>query len=426
MILICSVVLGQVNPVLPIEPDPSGGPQPTIESEPAPVAPRRWSYAVSATIKGSFDSNVYLQSLTPLANESSLVTAVGGDLKGTWKSADTINVSLAYRPELVFYHSESSEDHVNHRALLDLRAALGASLIEFGNQLHWIDGSRVGPTWTGPGGAPAAGGPGVRDRRQAAVWRSRLSWTQALESWFVRPLATVYLHDFHTEHRATAGYQNYVDRNEVTAGLDLGRRLSDTWSASLGYRFGQQRQAQLLDFPERYNNTFHRVLAGVEGNIATRVKLNLTIGPEFRRYGNHVPIAFGDHDRLNLFFDATAVLRPTDRDTFTLSARQFQQPGFSGRAAYDDLLAELAWRHRLSQTWTIGVGGRAYNTDFLAPVIRDDWIFSANALLNWAVAPRLNAECSYQFEDGQTRDWNAAGRTYARHLVALGLRYDYR
>jgi hypothetical protein len=202
--------------------------------------------------------------------------------------------------------------------------------------------------------------------------------------------------------------------------------LNGVWSASLGYRFGQQHQAQLFDFPERYNNAFHRVLAGVEGNVASRVKLSLTIGPEFRRYGDNVPVAFGDRDRVNLFFDATAVLLPTDRDTFTLTARQFQQPGFSGRAAYDDLLVELAWRHRLSQTWTVGAGGRAYNTDFLAPVVRDDWILSANALLNWALAPRLNAECSYQFEDGQTRDRNADGRTYSRHLVAIGLRFDFR
>jgi hypothetical protein len=398
----------------------------TVASMAPPKPASDWKFSASAAVKETFDSNVYLQSETDQANQESFVTSLLPQVAVAWNPSPAFGGSLGYSTEIAFFHSESSEDFVAHRATLSLSGKKDETLVESATSLVFIDGSSVGPTWTGPGGAPATGGPAVRDRRDAAVYRTSLQLTQNFEEWFVRPGFWFYLHDFQTDHRSTAGYQNYVDRNELLGGVDFGRRLSDKVSVWTAYRFGAQDQSQLLAFPEEYDNTFHRALVGVEGQPEEWLKVSIALGPEFRRYGDKVPAAFGDHDELNLFVDASSTVTPSKADTLTLSVKQFQQPGFGGRSAYKDLTCDFTWRHKLDPRWTVGLGGRAYNTDFLDPVIRNDWVLSANALVNCAVTSHLNAELSYVFEDGLTRDANASGREYDRHLVALGVKYVFR
>ncbi len=393
----------------------------------APTAPpaSAWKFTSSVAIKQTFDSNVYLQSETDKAEQSSLVTSFLPQATLAWRPAPVFGVSLAYAPEVTFFHSESSEDFVAHRATLSLSGKQGQTAYESTTSFVHIDGSSAGLTWNGPGGAPATGGPAVRDRRDAAVYRSSFRVTQDFGDWFARPVFSLYVHDFQTDHRATAGYQNFVDRDELVAGADLGRRLDDKVSLWIGYRYGVQDQARLLAVPIEYDNTFHRVLFGLEGQPATWLKVSLALGPEFRRYGDNVPVNFGDRDKLNLFVDASATVTLSKADTLTLSVKQFEQPGFGGRSAYADLTYDAAWKHKFNQRWTAGLGGRAYNTDFLAPVMRNDWVLSANAFVNCAFNARLSTEISYVFEDGLTRDSGAAGRKYVRHLVALGCKYNF-
>lgn len=381
---------------------------------------------MSAAIKKTFDSNVYLQSETDKADQSSLVTSLLPQLSAAWNPGPLFGATLTYSPEFTWFQAEPSEDFVAHRATVAASGKHGETAWDSTTSLVFMDGSSIGPTWTGAGGAPAAGGPAVRDRRDAAVYRTGVRVTGTLEQWFVRPVATFHLHDFQTEQRSTVGYQNFVDRSEVTVGGDLGRQLPRKLSASLGYRYGIQDQAKLLAFPEECDSTFHRVLFGIEGMPAAWVKLNFTIGPEFRRYGSDVPATFGDRNELNLFVDASVTFTPTKADTLALSVKQFEQPGFGGRSAYEDLTYDLTYRHKFNPRWTTGVGGRAYRTDFLDPVNRDDWVLSANTFVNCAINTHLSAEASYVYEEGLSLVANTSGREYHRHLVALGIKWVFR
>lgn len=391
--------------------------------QPAPASAWKWSAA--AAVKETYDSNVYLQSQTPQANQASFVTALLPQLAGSWNPSPAFTASLNYSPEATWFHAAPSEDFVLHRVALNLSGKQAKTAYESATTLVLIDGSSVGPTWTGPGGAPATGGIPVRDRRAAAVYRSSLRVTQNFGPWFARPVCSLYVHDFQTEQRSTAGYQNYADRNEFLGGLDAGRKITAAASVWIGYRYGAQDQSRVLQFPEEYDSTFHRALFGVEGELAKWLKVSLALGPEFRRYGDKVPATFSDRDELNLFVDASATLTPTKADTVTLSVKQFEQPGFGGRSTYEDLTCDFTWRHKFNKRWTVGAGGRAYNTDFFLPVKRNDWILSANALINCAFTPALSVEASYVFEDGLTRTPNSSGREYERQLVALGLKYVF-
>lgn len=378
-------------------------------------------WGVDAGVREAFDSNVYLQSQTDLANQASWQTALLGHVSGAWSSTPW-NLRLGYFPEATYYPGESSEDFVSHRVLADAGFKGETTSVELAGSGVLIDGDSEGIIWTGPGGAPVTGGPAVRDRRDAAVYRGSLRIIQHQGSWVVRPHATVYHHDFRTVQKATPGYQNYVDRKEFTVGADVGRSVTAGSLAWLGYRYGEQDEALLLGYPEEYDNRFHRFLGGIEGTFRPWLKATVAVGPEVRRYGDAVPASFGDHEVVNFFADASITVIPSPSDSVVLSAKNFQQPGFSGRSAYDDLTLDVAWRHRVSANWSVGVGGRAYSTDFLAPVVRNDWVLSVNGFVHYDWNRHWSSEASYAFEDGETKDPGASGREYQRHWVALGVK----
>lgn len=340
-----------------------------------------------------------------------------------WKPSSNFDLTVGYAPDFNFYHSEPSEDFILHRGSVNIVARTETTVFDWSNSILKIDGSSEGPTWTGPGGAPAAGGIPLRDRRDALIVRNALKATTTFGNWIVRPALNAYFHDFQTAHRATPGYQNYADRNEVTLGADAGRKLSDGLAAFLGYRWGQQDQSKVLDYPEEYDSTFHRLLFGLEGNPAPWVKLAVSMGPEFRGYADTVPTTFQDRNSVNFYVDASATFSLGKADAVTVCVKQFEQPAFGGRSTYEDLTCDLNWRHKFGDSLTTGAGFRAYNTDFLDPIKRNDWIYGTSALLNYAATKNLNAELSYLYEQGESRIPNLAGREYERHVVTAGLKF---
>ncbi|MBX3746078.1 MAG: hypothetical protein KF833_12300 [Verrucomicrobiae bacterium] len=385
-----------------------------------------WSPSVALAVKEEYDDNLFAQDVTPLGGLSSFVTTLIPSVGMSYRSGKEVSVSLDYAPELAFFHSHPSEDHVLHRVGLNGAVASGAGMWELRQSLVAIDGSRIGPTYTGEGGAPAAGGPRVRDRRDATVYRGSLRVTHETSPLLVRPGVAAYVHDFGTEHRATPGYQNFVDRADVHGGVDLGTKVADGLCAWVGYRYGFQDQAGLLSYPEEYDSTYHRVLFQVEGSPVRWARVAVAIGPEFRRFGDRVPASFGDRDVRNLFIDASGTLTLGPSDTATVSVKRFQQPGFAGRSVYDDTTYELRWKHTFSERWDVVMGGRAYNTDFAYPAVRDDWIFSVSAAVSHTINSQFNAEISFTHEVGESRIPDTRARDYHRNVAAVGLRYTFR
>lgn len=284
-----------------------------------------------------------------------------------------------------------------------------------------VDGANEGLTWTGPGGAPATGAPALRDRRDQAVLRSSIRGTWKAGSWAVRPLASLYAADFQTIQRTTPGYQNYVDRSEVVVGCDLLRTLG-TAGAGLSYRRGRQDQARLFGYPEEYDNTFDRVLILVEGKLAGWLAAAVQAGPEFRRYGHKVPPALGGRDRLTSYVDATLTATAGRDDALVLSARRFEMVSSSGRGAFDDLNLDAAWRHTLSKGAAITAGFHAYNTAFLAPTCRDDWVLTWRMSASFDLAENWKCDASLFRDTALSQVPDTAGREYRRTFFSMNLR----
>ena len=93
-------------------------------------------------------------------------------------------------------------------------------------------------------------------------------------------MASAYVHDFKTVQEPSptptgAYYENYVSRQDVNGGLDIGYDVGKKTFLVLGYRYGRQDQGKLLGVNSPYDSSYSRILFGVEGSPASWIKLAL-------------------------------------------------------------------------------------------------------------------------------------------------------
>ena len=386
------------------------------------VARPSLTFSGSIGLEQSYDTNVMLQSVSDLAEIESWVTALSGTFAADWRGAGGTTARLGYAPTWTQFSARSSEDSIAQRLTGSLNGKFLGATCALQGSAAFVDGSHDSVVWTGPGGAPATGGAAVRDRRDQGVYRgtARVEWTRG--DWFARPVASLTSADFRTRQSAEPGYLNHVDRDDLNAGLDLGRTVRPGLSAYFGYRRGRQDQDRLLAYPEEYDNTYDRFLAGIDGRPVEWLSLALAAGPEFRHYGPHVHVTFPDRDVTTLFIDATSTATLARTDVVAVQVRQFQQLSFAGRGVFDDLNLDLAWRHTFSARASAGVTLHAYSADFLAPAVRDDWLYTARLNGSYTLNDTWTLEANVTFEEGDSRVPNTAGREYQRTLSSLAAR----
>ncbi|MDW7981174.1 MAG: hypothetical protein RMH97_11465, partial [Verrucomicrobiales bacterium] len=83
-------------------------------------AQTNWSYKVDLALKEAYDSNVYLQDTAPAttaprafpAKKESWVTTLTPKLSLTYTAGAHFNAAGFYTPDIAFFHSAHSEDHV--------------------------------------------------------------------------------------------------------------------------------------------------------------------------------------------------------------------------------------------------------------------------------------------------------------------------
>ena len=394
------------------------------------------TYKAEVTVKESFDGNVYLQDEIPSPAvtsavrpfQESFVTSVTPRVALEYDPCAAFGVSLGYAPEVTFYHAAPSEDYVAHRGNVAFRGAVEEAPWEQANSFIWIDGSDECLVFGGPGGAPAIGGVPIRDRRAAFVYRGgfKAAWTFN-ERWFIRPVATAYVHEFFTKQFDSrlpqfAGYENYVDRNDVNGGLDAGVRIADNTRVFAGYRYGYQDEGHLITEPGiEYDNRYHRVLFGIEGRPVPWLRLAVVLGPDFHHSTAVTRTNFNGNYTV-LFVDSTVTILPTAQDSIALTMRQYTQPAFASCSIYQDTTYDLTGRHKFDERWAGAAGFRAYVGDWRAPVRREGWIYNVSGSLSCAFNDRISAEAAYSYDWADSVVPNTSGREFTRHLGSLSVK----
>ena len=423
----------------------------------APAASTNLTWKAEATAKETYDSNVYLQDNAPTpanvaaaqaaglrpveANKGSFLTTITPKVGLDYKPDSAFNLSAAYSPEIGLYYSAEDEDYVTHRGTLNLGGAVENTSWEFLNAATYIQGSRQGPTFARPDDIPAIGGIPLRDRRAAFIFRNSFRLTQTAGNWFFRPVASSYVHEFKTDqHYQTAvqkamfSYENYVDRQDVSGGLDLGyKAIKDTYLVA-GYRYGRQDQLTLpgaggITLHSPYGNYYHRILLGVEGSPANWLKLAVLAGPDIRRFDSGTPAGF-DRNNLLVYWDASVTVLPDKDDTLTLKSTRYEQPAFSSFSMYQDIKTDLAWRHKFNDQFSAQIGFTLYIGDWQKPVNRDDWIYTPNAALDYNFNKHWSTEFAYSYDWVDSKvpasvEPLTESHEFTRHLVSLSVKYTF-
>jgi hypothetical protein len=413
------------------------------------------TWKADVTLKETYDNNVYLQDNAPTpanvaaaqaaglkpieANKGSFVTSILPKISLDYKSCSAFNLSLGYAPEIVFYHSADSEDYVTHRVLFNFGGKLGDATWELVNTATYIDGSTEGPTFARPDDVPAIGGIPLRDRRAAFIFRNGFRLTEPVGKWFFRPVAMSYIHDFKTEQlyqadKSMFSYENYVDRQDISGGLDVGYDLGKKNYLVAGYRYGRQNQFTLpgaggTTLYSPYGNAYHRILLGFEGSPVSWLKLAVLGGPDIRQFDSGTPAGF-DRTGIRYYWDASATLLPTKNDTVTLKSTRYEQPAFSSFSMYEDTKTDLAWRHKFCDQFTTTLGFTLYVGDWEKPVNRDDWIYTPNIGLTYNYNKHLSADFAYSYDwvDSKisaTVEPLTNSHEFTRHLVSLAVKYTF-
>jgi hypothetical protein len=419
--------------------------------------PTNLTWKAEGSVKQTYDSNVYLQDNAPnpnyvtaaqnagyhpvQANKGSFVTTLTPKVGLDYKPGAAFNVSAAYSPEIAFYTSAEDENYVTHRGTLNFNGAVENTSWELLNTATYIDGNKEGPTFARPDDIPAIGGIPLRDRREAFIFRNSFRLTQTAGNWFVRPVASSYVHDFKTDqHYQTSAqkkmfsYENYVDRQEFAGGVDVGYKAIKNTYLVAGFRFGRQNQSTLpgtnnTTLSSPYGNYYERILLGVEGSPAPWLKLAVLAGPDIRQFDSGTPAGF-NRNNLLYYWDASATLLPGKNDTITLKSTRYEQPAFSSFSMYEDIKTDLAWRHKFNDRLYSQIGFTLYIGDWQAPVNRDDWIYTPSATVGYNFSKHLNAELAYSYDWVDNKVSSSAeplanSHEYTRHLVSLSVKYAF-
>lgn len=293
---------------------------PTLSKAVTPSAPdwSTWTFSTSLAVRESHDSNVYMQDTTGRAHHGSGVTTLVPAGSLTWKPSRKFTLGASYSPEASFYDRASSENNVTHKIAATLAGHYREMKWDLGNTLTIVDGSRFGPTFTGQGGSAILAGVPLLERREQRMLRQNFKVQIPVGMWFVRPIASAYLHDFRTVQHTTADYQNYIDRNEFAGGLDAGKKLSPALTLFAGFRYGTQDQAASPVSPFQYDNQFRRLLAGAEAAPLSWLKLSLLAGSDRRSFASSAPATL-DRGLTRFFLDATATATAGKSDSGTFS-----------------------------------------------------------------------------------------------------------
>lgn len=395
---------------------------------PIVAAEAQWKVTPAVGVTEGYDDNVYLQNRGDLAHKSSMVTSVAPSIAATLSAKDSPGTALTlkYSPEFTFFHSESDEDYIRHTVGLSLGGKSGNWSYELGHSICLIDGEDTGPTYLAPGGIPAMGGIPLRDRRDSALYKASYKIQYTNGDWLVRPVFNAYFQDFMTEHSAVVGYENYVDRSEMSAGADVGYKAFPNTYLLLGYRYGWQHQSTLLDSPVQYSNTFHRILAGVEGKPVSWMKLSIMAGPDFRDFSDAVPAAgFGREDQIKVFVDGTVSVTPTTSDEISLLVRRYLNASFCGRAVYEDVTYQLTYRHDFSKSLSGTISVKDYEGDWAPPATRNDRIYTASISATYKFNAHLTGELGYTFDLAESNIPDTFGREFDRNFVWAGVKYAF-
>jgi len=421
-------------------------------SVPAPSAPAaaapdifgltkpNWLTVASATVKEGYDTNIFgvstnLAGHPDIANVSSSFTIISANLtfdllapSGAQNSGFLTVLTLGYAADYTAYTAAAREDNLRNTVTLTLKGKSGPWTLSIDNPFLYVDGSKEDQFF---GTYNNLGYGVVRERRNQIQERNTSSLRFDAPDWFVRAVdnATYYnlLIDEHEPVGAYKGYANWVNRDDINAGVDLGYKLTPDFAFTAGWRIGQQTQARFYYSLVDNDNTYNRALFGFEGKLLPWLQLQAVAGPDFRRYsdGTHSGIAGDRHTWFYTQSQLTATF--TSSDTLTASNKVWHFVSSAGLYSIQETLDSLTYKHAFSEKLSASAGVNIVGHRYDFPAVRNDWARSYPVDVTYAFNRCLSVSVDYNNSGGHSHfpATISPGQNFSDCLVSISIKASF-
>ncbi len=417
---------------------------PQSDKRPSPddwgVVIPNWLPASSLSVREGYDSSIYgvsdnLAGHPPIANVSSWFTTLSASLTFNLLAAAESRdagllkaLTLSYSADYTAYAAASREDNLRNTFTLDASGKEGPWSFSIDNPLLYVDGSKEDQFFNFYNNL---GYGVVRERRNQIQERNNSFVRYDVAAWFIRAVdsAAYYnlLIDEHNPVGAYKGYANWVNRDDVNAGLDLGYKLTPDFSLVAGWRLGRQTQAHPYYILTDNDSTYNRALLGFEGKALPWLQAQLLAGPDFRRYSDtaHLGLIGNDHTWLFLQGQLTATLSPADSLAATEKVWHFVSS--AGVSSIQETTETLAYTHRFSPQLSASVGLRELGHRYDTPTVRDDWTATVPVNVTYAVTRGLTFSADYSATSGHSHYPTSVtpGQNFEDNIVSIAVKASF-
>ncbi len=420
-------------------PSASATPAPTAKPPAADgwgVALPAWLSAASLSVKEGYDTSIFgvsdnLAGHRAIANVSSGFTTLSASVTldllataGPQNGGFLKTLTLTYSADYTQYAAAAREDNLRNTLALETAGKSGPWSFSLDNPLLYVDGSREDEFFNLYNNL---GYGAVRERRNQIQERNTSFLRYDATDWFIRAVdsASYYnlLIDEHDPVGAYKGYANWVNRDDVNAGIDLGLKVASDFAFLAGWRLGSQTQAHYYFSAVGDDSTYNRALLGFEGRPLSWLQAQLLTGPDFRRYSDaaHLGLTGDRHTWFYLKGQLAATLTPAD--TLTASERVWHFVSSAGVSSIQETQENLTYKHSFSRQLSASVGlselGHRYDT----PTVRDDWTTSVPVDVTYALTRNLSVSADYSATSGHSHYPAAVtpGQNFEDNIASLSV-----
>jgi hypothetical protein len=419
----------------------------TAPSVPAPLATDAlgitkpsWLTVASGAAQEGYDSNIFgvstnLAGHPDIANVSSWFTTLSTSLtfdllapSGAQNGSFLTILTLAYAADYTAYSAVAREDNLRNTLIATVRGKNGPWSLSVNNLLLYVDGSREDQFYNfynNLGYAP------TRERRNQIQERNTSFLRYDAPDWFARAVDSVtyynLLIDEHEPIGVYKGYANWVNRDNINVGADLGCKLTPDFAFTGGWRIGQQTQARLNYSLVDNDNTYNRALLGFEGRLPSWLEVEAAAGPDFRRYSDGANSGLRGNRHTWFYTQSQLTGKFTAHDALIASNKVWHWVSSAGLYSIQETLDSLTYEHVFTKQFSASAGVNIVGHRYDAPAIRNDWTQSYPVDMTYAFNQYLSVSADFTNTGGHSRlpTVITPGQNFSENLVFLSVKSSF-
>jgi hypothetical protein len=325
------------------------GPEVSVNGRPMAETPRRFKYGFSVTMRGVYDDNINISSITRTSDyyftiEPSLFIGLGGE------GSDAVtSLSLVYRPSLFLFADNSQNDTVQHLVRLQGAHNFGRLSLSFSEDVQILDGADLNSI-SDPTGHNANIDLGQRTRHN--TFTTGLSDSYDLTGkLFLSNSFSFAIDDYPSQ--VGIGSRNFY--GNLFINFNYSEKLVLGLGGTGGYNTVEQSSPDQI---------YEQANVRVSYNATAKVSLNASGGIEFRQFENNSRGTY-----VSPVYDLAASYQPFDGTSITLSgSRHTANSASLAGQNYASTTISLALKQRFMRRFSLSLATGFENSSYFSTV----------------------------------------------------------